>query len=146
MNNDPVWRGLESLALALIFIPEPATTVIGLGLLAYTQNKRAGQLHASRNYHLPYGFHDYYNCKMHMIRGSAIAYRVSASREGQLPLAHSTISRLYENRKEWEYYHRTLNARPGTAAIRSSPQQPGGLLKTPVLRYNTGLNSKRVEI
>ena len=146
MNNTPIWTGLESLALALIFIPEPVTTVIGVGLLGYVQKKRIEQQQASRHHRLPYLFRDYYNCKVQMIRGSSIAYRVSTTREGQLPLARSTIARLYESRREWEYYHKTLNARPRITATRSSAQQPAGLLKTPVLRYQSGLKPRRVEI
>jgi hypothetical protein len=143
-----VLAGLESMALALIFIPEPVTTFIGMGLLAYTQKMRLEQRELVSRQRPPYTFHDYYNCTVNMVRGSAIAYRISTTMQGQLPLACSTISKLYENRWEWEAYRKTINLKMKSRVniVRPSALQPAGLLKTPVLRYQAGLIPRRVQI
>ena len=110
MNNALKWKGLETLALALIFAPDPITTVIGVGILSYARKKQAEEkqtaLRPRRHY-----FTDFYNCKIKMVRGSAITYRTTQTREGQLPLRRSTISRLYQSRREWENFHKTITAR-----------------------------------
>jgi hypothetical protein len=146
--NDQAWKGLESAALALIFAPEPFTTPLGIALLIFARHMRQEQQKAARQSRPHYSFHDYYNCRVGMVNGSAIAYNITSVRQGQLPLRRSTISKLYENRPEWEAYHRTVNLRTKTRVNISRPsyQQPAGLLQTPVLRYQSGLRPKRVEI
>jgi hypothetical protein len=146
--NDQAWRGLESAALALIFAPEPFTTPLGIALLVFARKMRLEQQEKARQSHPRYSFHDYYNCRLGMVNRSAIAYNVAPIRQGQLPLPHSTISKIYESRREWEAYHRTVNLRTkSTVNIpRPSPQQPTGLLQTPVLRYQSGLRSKTVTL
>jgi hypothetical protein len=143
-----VWTGLESVALALIFLPEPATTFIGVGLLAYARKMRMEQQKSVSQKRPRYSFHDHYNYKIKMVNRSAIAYHISSIREGQLPLARSTISKLYESRQEWETYHRTVNLKTKNRVNISRPSalQPAGLLKTPFLRYQTGLNPRRAHI
>jgi hypothetical protein len=145
MNNKaPVWTGVETLALALIFAPEPFTTPIGLILLAYARKKKKEEQEAAKTRYKPRSsFSDFYQYRLGMLRGSAITYYVSPIRPGQLPLARSTISRLYENRREWEYFHSTLNARGRLNLTRPNPFQPAGLLKTPFLRYQTTLPHRR---
>src|SRR4030042_2182948 len=135
--NEQSWRGLESAALALIFAPEPFTTPFGIGLLIFARKMRLEQQKKARQSHPHHSFHDYYNCRLGMLNGSAIAYNVAPIRQGQLPLRRSTISKLYESRREWESYHKTVNVRTKTTVniSRPSPQQPAGLLQTPFLRY-----------
>ncbi len=143
-NNAPIWAGVETLALALIFAPEPFTTPIGLGLLAYARKKRKEEQQAVKTRYRPrYSFSDFYHYRVGMVRGSAIAYHVSPVRQGQLPLARSTISKLYESRREWEYYRSTLNARGRLNLTRPHVLQPAGLLKTPFLRYQITLPARR---
>ncbi len=146
MNNALKWKGLETLALALIFAPDPITTVIGVGILSYARKKQTEEkqmaLRPRRHY-----FTDFYNCKVKMVRGSSITYRAAQTREGQLPLRRSTISRLYQSRNEWENFHKTITAgRPVPAIVRHVPGQPSGFLKTPFVRYQTGLMPRRVQI
>lgn len=144
MSSTPIWTGLESLALALIFAPEPFTTVLGVGLLAYARKKRVEQQQALKNRARPRNsFSDFYHYRVGMIQGSSIAYHVSPARQGQLPLARSTISRLYETREEWEKYRNTLPLRTGVNLTRPHAAQPAGLLKTPFLRYQTMLPARR---
>ncbi len=148
MSSTPIWTGLESLALALIFAPEPFTTPLGIALLIFARKMRVEQQKAARRTRPHYSFHDYYNCRVKMVNSSAIAYHVAPIREGQLPLPRSTISKLYESRQEWEAYQKTVNLKTRTRVniSRPSPSQPAGLLKTPFLRYQNGLKPKRVEI
>jgi hypothetical protein len=150
MNNTLVWRGLESLALALIFAPEPVTTIVGMGLLGYARKKRTEEQLAIRPPARYHSFTDFYTCKVKMMRGSTIAYRASTTREGQLPLIRSTISHLYQNRREWESFSKTVTSKakpttPRPPAQRPATPHPTGL-KTPFLRYQTGLVPKRGQI
>jgi len=146
--NDQAWRGLESAALALIFAPEPFTTPLGIALLIFARKMRIEQQKKARQSRPHYSFHDYYNCRVGMVNNSAIAYNITSVRQGQLPLRRSTISKLYESRKEWEAYHKTVNLRTKTRVniSRPSPQQPAGLLQTPALMYQNRLRPRRVEI
>ena len=144
MRNSPVWTGVETLALALIFAPEPFTTPIGILLLAYARKKRKEEQQETRKRARPrYSFSDFYHYRVSMVRNSAIAYHISPARPGQLPFARSTISKLYESRREWEYYYRTLNGRSRVDLARSHPTHPAGFLKTPFLRYQTMLPARR---
>jgi hypothetical protein len=144
MDSTLKWKGLETLALALIFAPDPVTTILGVGLLSYARKKQAEEKQAAqprRHY-----FTDFYNCKVKMVRGSSIVYRTATTRDGQLPLTRSTISRLYESRKEWEGFHKTITARrPPPTITRHVPGQPPGFLKTPFVRYQTGLMPRRAQ-
>ena len=144
MNNTPVWAGVEALALALIFAPEPFTTPIGLGLLALARKKRREQEQALKNRPRPrHSFSDHYHYGVGMVRSSSIAYHVSPVLQGQLPFVRSTISRLYENRDDWERYRGTLPLRTKVNLARPHASQPAGLLRTPFLRYQTMLPPRR---
>lgn len=140
--NNKVWVGLELAALPLIFAPEPVTTFAGIALLAYARKKRLEQQEAARHPRHYYSFHDYYNCRVGMVNRSAITYNIAPIRRGQLPMPRSTISNLYESRREWEAYHKTVNLQTKTRVniSRPLPQQPAGLLQTPVLRYQKIVN------
>jgi len=147
MSNALMWKGLEAMALALIICPDPITTVVGISILSYARKKevrekQANQQQQNRRHY----FTDFYNCKVNMVRGSAITYRAATTRDGQLPLKRSTISRLYESRRDWEIFHKTVTARmPVPSITRHVPGQPTGYLKTPFVRYQTGLMPRRVE-
>lgn len=145
MSNAPIWTGLESVALALVFAPEPFTTFLGVGLLAYARKKRAEEQQAARSRPLRrHSFSDFYHYRVGMVGSSSIAYRVLPVRQGQLPFARSTISKLYESREEWEYYRRTLPMRSTRVNFpRHHTLQPAGLLRTPFLRYQTMLPARR---
>jgi len=135
--NDKTWIALEAAALAMVFAPEPVTTVVGIGLLAFSRKMRLEQQKKARQSRPYYSFQDYYNCRVGMVNRSAIAYNVAPIREGQLPLTRSNISRIYDSRREWEAYHKTVTLKTRTSVniSRPSAQQPAGLLQTPVLRY-----------
>lgn len=135
--NEKTWRGLETAALALIFAPEPFTVPIGVGLLIFARQMRLQQQKNARQSRPYYSFHDYYNCRVGMLNRSAIAYNIVPTREGQLPLTRSNISRIYDSRREWEAYHKTVTLKTRTSVNipRPSTQQPAGMLQTPVIRY-----------
>jgi hypothetical protein len=67
----------------MIFLPEPATTFIGIGLLGYARNKKTGgepEVVYRRAY-----FNDIYSYDLKMKDGSVIHYQISGIREGQMP-------------------------------------------------------------
>jgi hypothetical protein len=67
----------------MIFMPEPVTTFIGVGLLGYARSKKTGaepELVCRRAY-----FSDIYSYDLKMKDGSVIHYQITGIREGQMP-------------------------------------------------------------
>ncbi|MBM3166098.1 MAG: hypothetical protein FJZ94_01415 [Chloroflexi bacterium] len=83
MSSLPIYTGLEYVGLALIFLPEPTTTFIGVGLLGYARSKKMGQ-EPQLVYRRAY-FSDIYSYNLKMKDGAAIHYHVTGIREGQMP-------------------------------------------------------------
>jgi len=146
-SNTKVWTGLESAALALIFAPEPVSTFVGIGLLVFARTMRMEQQKATeqrRHYHNT--FNDYYQYRLAMVRGASIAYNITTTKLGQLPLVQTNISRLHDPPAKTTTHHSiaTTNARR-TSPISAIPQQ-AGMLKTPVLKYETRfIGEKRIK-
>jgi len=84
--------GLESLALALIFAPEPMTTIVGSGLLAYAKYAKHRERSAARHrlaLSIPYLY------RVYMADRKNIAFHITATRPGQLPLTWPIAAKLY---------------------------------------------------
>jgi hypothetical protein len=94
--------GLESVALALIFAPEPFTTLIGVGLLAAA---RANKMH-SESRRPTDRFEDYYRCAMELANDGKLKYKVATIREGQMPHAVTRRTNLYET-DAWQHYRQS---------------------------------------
>jgi len=129
--------GLQSLALALIFMPEPFTTPIGIVLLAYAKAQGAEKPITPRR--VINTFDDLYSYKMAMQRNSVITYELSARRHGQLPEAYPKVARLQDN----PHYIKALRARSkGQSPYTSTPfsqLEPPGLMKGPRLKDRAAL-------
>jgi hypothetical protein len=94
--------GLESVALALIFAPEPFTTLIGVGLLVAA---RASKVHNGSRRPTD-RFEDYYRCAIELANDGKLKYRVAPTRDGQMPHSVQRRTNLYDT-DGWEYYRKS---------------------------------------
>jgi hypothetical protein len=129
--------GLQSLALALIFMPEPFTTVIGVGLLSYV--KAAGQERLVTRRRLITTFEDHYSYKLDMSRNSIISYELSARRHGQLPESYPKIARLQDNPQVVKALRARAKGQSPYTSIPFSKLEPAGLMKGPRLKDRAAL-------
>lgn len=105
MQNTSLLRnGVEPLAIALILAPEPTTTVIGLGLLAYSRMQRylQGKQQVGLNRHTYRPLR--YSCKMKLVQGETIVYRTYPVQRGQLPPATPPEKGMFYNPELWRAY------------------------------------------
>ncbi len=111
MSNNPVYLGLQGLALALIFCPEPVTTVAGVWLLGYAR-ARAG-LQEAVPQKRENTFVHIYDYKLERMGEAAITYELEKRRSGQLPWPTMT-ARVYKLPQAWKAYQNGDNqpARP----------------------------------
>jgi len=129
--------GLQSLALALIFMPEPFTTPFGIVLLAYAKTMGADKPTTPRR--VINTFDDLYSYKLDMNRNSIISYQLSGRRHGQLPEAYPRVARLQDNPQ----YVKALRTRTkGQSLYTSTPfskLEPPGLMRGPKLKDRAAL-------
>jgi len=129
--------GLQSLALALIFMPEPFTTLVGVGLLSYA--RAAGQEKPVSPRRMITTFEDHYSYKLNMSRNSIISYELSARRHGQLPESYPKIARLQDNPQVVKTLRERAKAPSQYTSIPFSKLEPPGLMKGPRLKDRAAL-------
>ena len=93
--KSPFQSKLEPLALALVFAPEPITTVAGIGLLGYTRTRHLIQRKNTSRHRVGSTFGRHYKYRIEMVRGTTITYQTFAIRQGQLPLTWPNVTKLY---------------------------------------------------
>ncbi|MBM4450271.1 MAG: hypothetical protein FJ022_05640 [Chloroflexi bacterium] len=103
----PIYTGLEYVGLALIFLPEPTTTFIGVGLLGYARSKKMGQ--EPQPVHRRAHFSDIYSYNVKMKDSSAIHYHITGIREGQMPRKWPVTYKLHTADHISESHLRTKN-------------------------------------
>ena len=133
--NKGLSNGLQSVALALIFAPEPFTTPIGIGLLLAvkaSKHSSSAPREAPRRINR---FEDYYRYGTHMKNGS-IGYCVSPIREGQIPHALPKTVRLYDT-NEWQSYRKNAYS-----YLKKTKPQFTGIQKGLLQDLNRGFNRK----
>ncbi len=129
--------GLQSLALALIFMPEPFTTPFGLALLAYARIAGAEKPTAPRR--MINRFDDLYSYKVAMQRNSVITYELSARRHGQLPEAYPKVARLQDNPQLVKAIRERAKRSSTYTSVPFSQLEPPGLMKGPKLKDRAAL-------
>jgi hypothetical protein len=129
--------GLQSLALALIFMPEPFTTVIGVGLLSYA--RAAGKERPVTTRRLITTFEDHYSYKLDMSRNNIISYELSARRHGQLPESYPKIARLQDNPQVVKALRARAKAPSQYTSVPFSKLEPAGLMKGPKIKDRAAL-------
>ncbi|MBM4446128.1 MAG: hypothetical protein FJ023_02085 [Chloroflexi bacterium] len=130
------YAGLQSIALALIFMPEPVTTVIGVGLLSYAR-KNAKPQRPTNFRRLTNTFEDHYSYRVNMVRGTAINYQLSPRRHGQLPRAYPSIAKLQDNPQLVKALRERVQGQ--SARISYSKLEPAGLMRGPRIRDRAAL-------
>ncbi len=122
--------GIQSLALALIFMPEPVSTVVGLGLLGVS---RAIETPKPNSFHrLSNGLGDHFDYKLTLQGNSAIAVELKPKRHGQLPRSYPRPARLHDNPEALKSLQEKAQLQLKKAVAASSALEPPGLLKPPV--------------
>jgi len=133
--------GLQSLALALIFMPEPFTTPFGVALLAYA--KIASQQRPYMPRRLPDTFEDNYSYKMNMTRGTTITYQMAAKKHGQMPESYPRIAKLQDNPQLLKVLRERTKRQSQFTSAPFSKLEPAGLMRGPRLRDRAALATPR---
>jgi len=128
--------GLQSLALALIFMPEPFTTPVGIALLAYVKATGAEKRVTPRR--TINTFEDHYSYRLEMQRG-IIRYELSARRHGQLPESYPRMSRIQDNPQVMKALRARAKAQYTYSSVLFSKLGPAGLMKGPKLKDRAAL-------
>jgi len=137
--NSTYSTGLQSIALALLFMPEPFTTPIGIALLAYARS--TGQQKTVTVRRLTNTFEDHYTYKLNMVRGTSINYQLSPRRHGQPPKAYPSIARLQDNPQVLKVLRE--KAKRQYTCTSFSKLEPAGLMRGPRLRDRAALATPR---
>ena len=125
MESRP-YTGLKPLALALMFVPDPVTTVLGVGLLGYVKYmKQQGEIIRRR---VPGIIEGYYSYRIDMPNKSTITFQMSPTRQGQLPFPQRKTYNLCDTPQTRMELQKTGNRQTRAHPSRSSAPQPAGLL------------------
>jgi hypothetical protein len=127
--------GLQTLALALIFMPEPITTVVGVGLLNYARVASRQRPTVPRR--VINTFEDHYSYKMKLVNGTAINFELSPRRHGQMPKAYPSIAKLQDNPQALKALRERAQRQSQIATTPFSKLEPAGLMKPPRPRGQT---------
>jgi len=131
--------GLQSMALAMIFMPEPVTTVVGIGLLGYARG--TGQQKSVTVRRLTNTFDDQYSYRLNMVRGTSINYQLSPRSKGQLPKLYPKIARLHDNP---QVVKALCERAKRQYTCTSFPKiEPAGLMRGPGLRARAALATSK---
>ena len=129
--------GLQSLALALIFMPEPFTTPIGIVLLAYAKTMAVERPTTPRR--VISSFDELYSYKVDMNRSSAITYQLSGRHHGQLPEAYPRMAKLQDNPQFVKALRTRTKGQSPYTSVPFSKLEPPGLMKGPKLKDRAAL-------
>jgi len=133
--------GLQSIALALIFMPEPLTTFVGVGLLSYART--AGRQRPAITRRLPDTFEDHYSYKLNMTRGTTLTYQLSPKRHGQMPESYPRTAKLQDNPQFLKALRERTKRQSQLSSAPFSKLEPAGLMRGPRLRDRAALATPR---
>lgn len=133
--------GLQSLALALIFMPEPFTTPIGIVLLTYA--RLASQQRPTVPRRAISTFEDHYTYRMSLVNSSTINVQLSPRRHGQMPKAYPNIARLQDNPQALKALRARAKGQSPYTSIPFSKLEPAGLMRGPRLKDRAALATPR---
>ncbi|MGA7677300.1 MAG: hypothetical protein WCA51_02870 [Dehalococcoidia bacterium] len=129
--------GLQSVALALIFMPEPFTTPIGIALLAYAKAKGRQRPASARR--LPDTFEDHYSYKLNLTHSTTITYQLSPKRHGQMPKSYPSITKLQDNPQLLKALRERTQRQSQFTSAPFSKLEPAGLMRGPRLKDRAAL-------
>ena len=120
------YTGLKPLAVALMFVPDPVTTVLGVGLLGYIKYmKEQGEIIRRR---IPAIIEGYYSYRIDMPNKSTITFQMSTTRQGQLPFPQRKTYKLCDTPQARVESQKAGNRQTRSHPTLSSGPQPAGLL------------------
>lgn len=99
--KNPLYLGLQGLALVLIFSPEPITTIPGVWLLGYARAKANGEETIPQKRENT--FAHIYDYRLEKVGETALTYELEKRRSGQLPWPSMT-TRVYKLPQAWKAY------------------------------------------
>jgi hypothetical protein len=137
-TSKPLSMGLESVALALIFAPEPFSTFVGIGLLAFSRANKIKRVSTTTSAKPANRFEDYYHCRIGMVNQGNLAYKVTPLKAGQLPGSFPQTVRLYDT-QAWGHYRKSAYSYLNI----NKPPQFSGIQKGLLQDMNRGLNSRK---
>lgn len=124
--------GLQSLALALIFMPEPVTTIIGVGLLNYA--RMAGKQRPTIARRTISTLEDHYTYKMSLVNNTSINVELFPRRHGQMPRTYPRIAGLQDNPQALKAFRERTQRQASAAAKPFAKLELPGLMKPPLPR------------
>jgi hypothetical protein len=130
--------GLQAVALALIFMPEPFTTPIGIVLLSYAKAMGAAEKPVAPR-RIITTFEDHYSYKLEMQRNNIISYELSARRHGQLPESYPRMNRLQDNPQLIKALRARAKAPSTYTSVPFAKLELPGLMKGPKLKDRAAL-------
>ena len=133
--------GLQSIALALIFMPEPFTTVVGVGLLAYARS--AGQQKPATVRRLTNTFEDHYSYRLDIVRDTSITYQLSPRRHGQMPKSYPRTAKLQDNPQVLKALRERTRRQSQYTNTPFSKLEPAGLMRGPRIKDRAALVTSR---
>lgn len=133
--------GLQSVALALIFMPEPVTTIIGAGLLSYATG--TGQQRPTTVRRPANNFEDLYSYRLDMLHSKTITYQLTPKRHGLLPGAYPSIARLQDNHQFLKAQRERAKRQSQSNNTSFSKLEPAGLMRGPRIRDRAALATPR---
>lgn len=130
MSTTSAYRaGLQSLALALIFMPEPVTTVVGLGLLSiarYVEKERPNNFRQ-----LPKTLDEHFDYRIVLKGGSLLTVETAPRKHGQLPRVYPRAAGLQDNPEVFKAVRESLLSAQQKKSIRTYPRLPALLKENP---------------
>ncbi len=130
MSTTSAYRaGLQSLALALIFMPEPVTTVVGLGLLSVARHVEKERPNNFRR--LPKTLDEHFDYRIALKSGSLLTVEMVPRKPGQLPRAYPRAAGIQDNPEVFKAIRENSSSSQQKKSPRTYPRLPALLKDNP---------------
>ena len=130
MSTTSAYRaGLQSLALALVFMPEPVTTLVGLGLLSVARHIEKERPNNFRR--LPKTLDEHFDYRIALKSGSLLTVEMVPRKHGQLPRAYPRAAGLQDNPEVFKAIRENSSSPQQKKSPRPYPRPPALLRDNP---------------
>jgi len=146
MSTTSAYRaGLQSLALALVFMPEPVTTLVGLGLLSVARHIEKERPNNFRR--LPKTLDEHFDYRIALKSGSLLTVEMVPRKHGQLPRAYPRAAGLQDNPEVFKAIRENSSSPQQKKSPRPYPRPPALLRDNPeafrALQQRSALQQKK---
>ena len=135
------YTGLQTVALALIFMPEPFTIPVGVALLDYVRRAKQRRPVGLRPPANP--FHEHYTYRLDMKDKTTITFQMFPTRQGLLPRAYPKIAKLHDNPWTSKTMYASAQRDSKHKPTPSTKTEPAGLLRAPKPKAHTKLQATK---